>query len=346
MPGRFINCTACRGCHTGRGGRYCTFVSPTPSQQTAGVAMMFDEEAPDLDTPEYVSYLSRKIEEEEDRLKSLQDKCRVTALEEELARLRFKTADLTSRSPGHAVKSVPGTSSSETGVASQLLAAASQGTPRGLLSQQSVSALGGAESTPFIQRSKDEKLRALSHLAEPKQIEKITYREFICAMTCVLKLLVELDIAPKMYVAHMCFIASKAKLNIYATDALIRYESSLTEKVINGQCPDWLAADPECVALHLGADATYAVRQGGSRWSRQSPGAFGGNCDFSDWPKEVCWLFNNTSCYFPRCKKAHICGKCKRTGHTMKECKSQDDSAQPSSQEVLSNKPAKEARKA
>ena len=189
------------------------------------------------------------------------------------------------------------------------------------------------------------KLKATTHLSEQKPAEKITYREFICAMTKVLKFLCDTGIDPSNYISHMNFIATKAALNLYATDAIVKYEEAVTERVISGQYSDWSSADPECVALHLGADATYAVRQGGSRWGRHSSAAFGGNRDFSDWPKEICWLFNNTSCYFPCCKKAHICVKCRRTDHAAKECKNSEESAAPSVADSQLPKPQKEARK-
>ena len=91
MSKRFINCSACKGCHTGRGGKYCAFVSPNPNptKQTAGAAIMFSgEDVPDHNSDEYESYLAQKIIEEEQQLKDLKDKCRVTAMEEQLARLR------------------------------------------------------------------------------------------------------------------------------------------------------------------------------------------------------------------------------------------------------------------
>ena len=94
MSRRFINCTACKGCHTGRGGKYCTFVTPKKTGTTAGSSTMAtaDPDAPDRDTPEYEGYIARKIAEEEARLKSLQDQSRVTAMEAQLARLRLQTA--------------------------------------------------------------------------------------------------------------------------------------------------------------------------------------------------------------------------------------------------------------
>ena len=50
----------------------------------------FDPDAPDRDSADYVSYLSDKIAEEEQRLKSLQDKCRITTMEEQIASLRLQ----------------------------------------------------------------------------------------------------------------------------------------------------------------------------------------------------------------------------------------------------------------
>ena len=348
MSQRFINCTACKGCHTGRGGQYCKFVSPVHAGATAGTPAMAmaaqDVDTPDRDSPEYLSYLKSKIEEEEDRLKYLQDQRNLTSLEDQLARLRlqstefeFKSASLTKPAPPN------------TGMAADLLTAAHQGGAWSTAAQVPVSLT--SPQTVFMQRSREErdmlsKLRATSHLSEQKPIEKITYRDFICAMAKVLKMLTDLDLGFRNYVAHMGFITSKAALDLYATDAIIRYEAAVTDRVITGQYQDWVAADPECVALHLGADATYTVRQGGSRWPRQNSGNSGGSRDFADWPKEICWLFNNTNCYFPCCQKAHICFKCKRTGHNMKDCKNSDEQASPSSLEVASPKPQKEIRKA
>ena len=85
--------------------------------------------APDRDSPEYESYLADKISEEEERLKMLKDKCRVTQMEEQLARLRLQTFELGKKpsadddhqlSPGH-----------DSGVASKLLSAATRGTAGG-----------------------------------------------------------------------------------------------------------------------------------------------------------------------------------------------------------------------
>ena len=359
MSKRFINCSACKGCHTGRGGRYCKFVGKEPASLTTGVSTMasFDPDAPDRGTVEYESYLSQKIAEEEDKLQSLKDKCRVTAMEEQLAQLRLQSAELTikQKTPARLV-SLPSETDEQTGVASQLLSVLHTPRPGTAKTQEPAASLHPATlSATFMQRSKEEKemlskLKALNHLNDQKPAEKVTYRDFICAMTKVLQLITELEISPQNYINHMSFIASKAATNSYATDALIKYEEAVTDRVITGRYEDWVAADPECLALHLGPDATYAIRQGGSRWSRQSPGSFGGNFgssrDFSDWPKEVCWLYNNTSCYFARCKKAHICVACKRTGHTMKDCKNQEITASPSAPEVPATKTQKEARKA
>ena len=309
--------------------------------------MMSSEEGeiPDRDSVEYLSYLSDKIAEEEGRLKALQDKSRITAMEEQLSQLRLRSAELEKQNlDQHSTLDLGRALPTETGIAANLLAA-SKGAPPGSLTGDA--SFSKPPLTPtqagYVHRSKEEretlsKLAALSHLHDPKPAEKITYREFICCMTKVLKFITESGLNPQSYIAHMNFITVKAALNLYATDALIKYEEAVTERVISGQYAMWSSADPECVALHLGADATYSVRQGGSRWNRASSASFGGARDFSDWPKEICWLFNHTHCYFPRCKKAHICYKCKRTGHSMKECKTSDDSVGPSPPEVSSLK--------
>ena len=48
-------------------------------------------------------------------------------------------------------------------------------------------------------------------------------------MTKVLKVIVEWGIHPTNYINHMGFIAAKASLNVYATDALITYEMAVTD---------------------------------------------------------------------------------------------------------------------
>ena len=83
MSKRFINCSACKGCHTGRGGKYCPFLSPVNlTKQAAGVTMSDPDPVPDRDSDAYLPYLSEKIAEEEQRLKSLQDKCRLSKMEQ------------------------------------------------------------------------------------------------------------------------------------------------------------------------------------------------------------------------------------------------------------------------
>ena len=359
MSRRFINCTACKGCHTGRGGQFCKFSSPqqkSPSVKVTGTMAMAD--VPDRNSPDYADYLADQIEEEESRLKLLKEKCRVTTMEEQLANLRLESAKLQTASTMRSAAGVGSTASDdETGIAAGLLAASKGLSPGGSLgrSRSSSRPPRGAHTahtvkSTFMQRPKEDKemlckLKPMSHLAEPKAPEKVTYRELICAMTSVLKLIAECGMDTTNYISHVNFIAHKASLNLYAMDALVKYEAAVTERVISGIYEDWVTADPECVALHLGADATYAVRQGGSRWARQSSGNFATNRDFADWPKEICWLYNNTSCYFQRCKKAHICVKCKKTGHTSRECKSSDDASGVSAPEVTSPKSQKETRK-
>ena len=64
-------------------------------------------------------------------------------------------------------------------------------------------------------------------------------------MTKVLQFINEVGTGVKGYSIHMSFIASKAAMNLYATDALIKYEIAVTDKVISGNLSDWAAVDPE-----------------------------------------------------------------------------------------------------
>ena len=47
------------------------------------------------DSPDYEPYLAQKIEEEEIRLKSLQDRSRIASMEEQLVRLHIKGPETT-----------------------------------------------------------------------------------------------------------------------------------------------------------------------------------------------------------------------------------------------------------
>ena len=96
--------------------------------------------------------------------------------------------------------------------------------------------------------------------------------------------------SPQGYSARMSFITSKGALNLYVTDTLIRYEMAVTDKVISGELSDWVSADPESVAIHLGVDATYAVHGAvHGNWSLGTSGTSGSTQDFSDWPRDICW---------------------------------------------------------
>ena len=66
----------------------------------------FDPEAPDRDSPDYQSYLVEKIDEEEQHLKSLQDKCKLTAMEEQLMQLRLQSVEFEGKQTASPLNSV------------------------------------------------------------------------------------------------------------------------------------------------------------------------------------------------------------------------------------------------
>ena len=169
MSTRFINCSACKGCHTGRGGQYCQFAQKTTLPvEPAGTKMASggDDLIPDRDSDEYEPYLARRIREEEERLDYLQSKSKIAEMEAQLAQLRIKTADLDKLStPGRLETPSHG---KETGVASALLAASQPGAAGSRLDfSPGLSSGAGSSHQAFRHRSKEEKeilskLRAIS----------------------------------------------------------------------------------------------------------------------------------------------------------------------------------------
>ena len=187
----------------------------------------------------------------------------IFAMEDQLAELRIQSAELTAKqafSDKSADSSVvapgPGTGMAANLLAANLLAAnllaanllaanllaanllaanllaAARGSKAGAQAsggQTSRQAVQSSLAANCMQRSKEEKdtlskLKTLSYLSEPKPAEKFTYREFICAMTKVLKLINDLGTDPQNDIAHICFIATKAAKNVYATNTIIKYD--------------------------------------------------------------------------------------------------------------------------
>ena len=93
----------------------------------------------------------------------------------------------------------------------------------------------------------------------------------------------------------------------YQTQALIKYDQHVSTKVIRGQLPDWMVGEEEAMCLYLGMNRTMAYKQLLSG-SRSSKGAIRG--DFSDYPPDICWLYNYRSCDSTTCKGRHVCHVC------------------------------------
>ena len=315
MP-RLINCRGCGSRHIGAGGSRCQFLKSQLIAQT-GSTMASAEMIPDRDSPNYQSYLESKIQEQEELLKQAEETAKVASLEKQLSELRIKTERLHQVSDDRSIATV-----NPSGFAGCILVVTAQ------QDKQQTASLDPQQSR--AEKEIVSKLRPSFYMSESKPPEKTTYRDFIHGMTKVLQFILEVAGSATGYAAHMSFIASKAAGNYFVTDALIKYELAVTDKVISGTLQDWVAADPESVAIHLGADATYAVRGGNKpAWGRSTSGVSGNTRDFSDWPRDICWLYNNTACYFPKCRRSHLCSKCRKTRHTQKECKLEDSASIP-----------------
>ena len=168
MSRRLNNCKACGGCHTGRGGQFCPFVSPggTKRDSPTDMAML----GPDRDIPEYESNLAEKIAEEEEHLKTFQDKCRVSIMEVKLARLRLQTKELgkKSMSDRHEGDSSPDCKSI---IGCHL--PGDRWCSRRYPGHRSIY----TPQCPQEEKVTLSKLQALDHLPEQKAVEKITYRD-------------------------------------------------------------------------------------------------------------------------------------------------------------------------
>ena len=235
-----IDCRGCGNRHTGAGGSKFLLSHTHAKVQDK---MSFLDKAPSRDSPEYRSYLESRMEEQEKKLRIAEEQSRIHSLERQLADLQLRTSYLKEKEGEDDTQEV-----GATGFGSRVLSGRA--------------GIDSSVHTPVDpQRSKTEKevickLSPSSYLPEPKTMDKTTYQEFMLGMTKVLQFIIEVGGAPNGYAAHMSFIASEASLNLYYTDSLMKYEKAVTDKVISGLLNDWVSADPESVAIHLGVDAT------------------------------------------------------------------------------------------
>ena len=299
-------------------------------------------EIPDRDTPDYIAFLEDKLSVQQHKLKQLKEENKLISMESELryVNLGINREELQQQKYGQRSGFVRNSLySSDTGDrdygrgAADMLLRAAPNVGAKILRKEEEAALS--------------KIRPLSYLVTPKGPDKCSYREFMSGMTHVLTYIINLGHEAKGYAAHMKFIASKAATNVYITEYLIRYEMAVTDKVFGELLPDWVSADPECIAIHLGAEATYAI-QGKTRWGpNRGSSAFGNSpsADLSSWPKDICWLYNTRQCNIQSCNRLHVCAKCRSKEHLARECTQADKGAPNSAVDNSRTTPAKSSTK-
>ena len=195
----------------------------------------------------------------------------------------------------------------------------------GSVGQPEFPAADQRESSPFTSdehgrfKRSNSKFRPDFHMDLPKSLKKYTFREFVLGCMYEAEALVVDGRPIAGYLSHVRFISWKAAMSgAFLTQSLIKYDHHVSSKVIRGELPDWVLGEEEAVCLHLGVDGTVAYKQlaGGNKSSRSTS-----HGDFSDFPSDVCWLFNFRSCDSNFCKRKHVCHLC-RGSHRGRACPS------------------------
>ena len=268
---------------------------------------------PKRDTPEYISFLEEKLRDQREKLDGLREENKIISMESQLRDISLDISKEKSTHRDLLGRHIPTGAGHDGGGARSAASLLLHATP-----SQETKHLTKEEEAALC------KFRPLSYLTNSKTPDKATYREFISGMSQVLCYIMSLGYNAKGYAAHMKFIANKAASNAYITEFIIRYEMAVTDKVFSEILPDWVSADPESIAIHLGVEATYAV-QGRQRWGAgpgRGRGVFRNTpaTDLSSWPKDVCWLYNTRQCNIHGCTRLHVCAKCRSKDHLAKEC--------------------------
>jgi len=109
------------------------------------------------------------------------------------------------------------------------------------------------------------------------------------------------------YLKHLSFLASKAKTNIFTTEALLAYDRAVHDSVDRGE-RIFGHSDPDLATLHLGLDGTHAMARASvdkeKKKKKTSPSNF----------------HNTGTCTRKVCPYSHVCANCTSKDHKAPEC--------------------------
>jgi hypothetical protein len=150
-----------------------------------------------------------------------------------------------------------------------------------------------------------------------KDPETVSFRDFVwAALEYAQTLKPEV---PPLYLQHLSFLASKARCNVYTTEAILKYDKAIQERVDRGE-GSFGPSDAHLATLHLGIDGTHKAAKEKSSQDRQKGRRMGDS--------QACLNFNMGKCTRKMCRFKHLSLLCKSKDHKATECKDKSEKSE------------------
>lgn len=162
---------------------------------------------------------------------------------------------------------------------------------------------------------------------------KMSFRDLIYGMCCVLKHLKSVSGDVDSYLEHMTFILKTGQSELYQDVAFCDYNKFVTDKVIEGKSTSFIPSDSLGFSSHFHAATLNLDKQaellaasqynrgsgmGSRRGRRGRRGGVQRNQNTSgseapdDYPEDNCFAWNYRKCFLQNCPKEHVCRICKQ----------------------------------
>lgn len=156
---------------------------------------------------------------------------------------------------------------------------------------------------------------------------KLTINEYLYGMCLVMQHLVEVNGDWKSYFSHyrrvMKFFVGKRYINA----AYIGYDKEVVDCFLKNPSGGFNSSDSLAIPTHFCSANEHELqnaRAKGQRrqkqWDNKMKSASPPQNQPDDWPEDVCYLYNVSTCN-GSCGKQHNCGRCSIRGHRMSNCR-------------------------